>query len=110
VLTQAPLHEDCPVGQLPVTQVLFSQISPLAQAWLQLPQWSALLAGLAQSPPQSIWGATQLSLHVPPTQASPTTHVVPQLPQFCGSLPRSAAHVSGPFDFAASPAEQAVTA
>jgi hypothetical protein len=33
--------------------MLFSQISPVAQAMLHPPQWSELLAGLAQTPPQS---------------------------------------------------------
>jgi hypothetical protein len=32
------------------------------------------------------------------------------LPQFCGSLPRSAVHVSGVFDVFSSPAEQAPAA
>ena len=76
---------------------------------MQPPQWSALLAGFAQSPPQSIWGATQLRTQLPPTQASPTTHAVPQLPQFCGSLARSAVHVFGLVDFAPSSPEQAAT-
>jgi hypothetical protein len=53
VSTQAPLHESVPDGQLPVTHALFVQICPLPQGRLQPPQWSALLAGSAQSPPQS---------------------------------------------------------
>jgi hypothetical protein len=77
---------------------------------LQPPQWSALLAGSAQSPPQSTWGGAQLSTQDPPTQASPTTHAVPQLPQFRGSLARSAVHVSGLLgSFPPSLAEQAAT-
>jgi hypothetical protein len=70
--------------------MLFVQICPLAQATLQPPQWSALLAGSAQSPPQSIWGSTQLRVQTPLTQACPATQATPQLPQFCGSFAVSA--------------------
>jgi hypothetical protein len=59
--TQAPTHKDCPSGQLPVIQVLSSQISPSPQAWLQPPQWSALLARSTQRPSQSTSGAWHIS-------------------------------------------------
>ena len=65
VSTHAPLQLVCPVGQLPVTQALFSQICPLAQGRPQPPQWKELLAGSAQVPPQSTYGAVQLSVHRP---------------------------------------------
>jgi hypothetical protein len=38
----------------------------------------------------------QLSLQVPPTQASPATHALPQEPQFCGSVEMSAVHMPVP--------------
>jgi hypothetical protein len=57
---------------------------------LQPPQWSALLAGSAQSPPQSICGSTQLTVQTPPTQARPEVHATPHMPQFCGSFAVSA--------------------
>jgi hypothetical protein len=56
------LHRLVPVAQLPITQALFSQICPLAQGLLQPPQWSALLAGFAQSPLQSISGETHITV------------------------------------------------
>jgi hypothetical protein len=67
--------------------MLFAQIwVPVAQAMPQPPQWSALLARSAHTPPQSIWGAVQLTLHIPPTHDCPTLQTVPHAPQFCGSI------------------------
>ena len=49
VSTQMPAHSVCPFGQLPITQALFWQIWPTAQAWLQAPQCRALAATLVQA-------------------------------------------------------------
>jgi hypothetical protein len=65
VETQEPAQSDCPVGQLPVTQLPPWQICPPAQGRLQPPQCSALLVGLAQTPLQSSSVAAQLATHRP---------------------------------------------
>jgi hypothetical protein len=51
-----------------------------------------LLDVLTQAPEHSTSGVVQLTRQVPPTQAWPKTHALPQLPQFCGSLDVSAMH------------------
>ena len=93
---QAPLHKTVPAAQSPVTQALLVQIWPAAHGMLQAPQWSELLAGSAQSPPQSIWGGTQLTRQAPATQACPTVHATPHMPQLSGSLVVSAVQVPEP--------------
>jgi hypothetical protein len=109
VSTQAPAHNDCPAGQPPVMQALFTQICPLAQATPQPPQWSALLEVMAHMPLHSIAGVTQLSRQLPPTQACTEVHALPQRPQFCASLDVSAVHEpeSSPLSFVPSSLEQA---
>jgi hypothetical protein len=90
VSTQAPAH--WATGQLPSVHMLFAQICPVTHCWPQPPQWSELLAGSAQTPPQSIWGGVQTALHIPPTHPWPTLQTVPHAPQFCGSVAVLAMH------------------
>lgn len=52
---------------------------------MQPPQCSELLDGSAHNPPQSTWGATQLTVQVPPWQVCPARHAEPQPPQLVAS-------------------------
>lgn len=60
------------------------QVSPCAQAVLQVPQWFGSVEVLAQVVPQIVFPAGQV--HWPLTQESPVGHAVAQVPQWFGSV------------------------
>jgi hypothetical protein len=62
------------------------QVSPCAQAVLQLPQWFGSVEVSAQVVQQMAFPAGQL--HWPLTHEWPVGHAVPQLPQWFGSVDR----------------------
>jgi hypothetical protein len=67
-------------------QIPFVQLSPLAHAWLQPPQFAVLVLVSTQPDPHSICPAT-VQPHAPALQTAPGAQVVPQPPQLSGSFP-----------------------
>ena len=64
-----------------------AQLSPLAQAWPQLPQFVRSVCVLVQPPVHIVMGAVHVTMpHVPPVQDWPVAQAWPQLPQFAVSV------------------------
>ena len=66
-------------------QAPFTQVWPLAQAWLQLPQFAVLVPRSMQPNPHSIWPATE-QLHAPALQTEVPGTSIAQPPQLSGSF------------------------
>jgi hypothetical protein len=67
-------------------QVPFVQVWPVAQAWLQPPQFAVFVFVSMQPDPHSICPATEQP-HAPALQAAPVGQTIPQPPQLSGSFP-----------------------
>ncbi len=80
VLTQAPPHDVCPVGQ---RHVLVWQVWPPVQATPQPPQLAPSVARLTQRPLHTVWPVGHAQR--PPVQKPPVAHTVPQPPQLDAS-------------------------
>jgi hypothetical protein len=66
-------------------QAPFTQVWPVAQAWLQLPQFAVLVVTSMQPAVHSIWPATAQP-HVPALQTEPDGQTMLQEPQLSGSF------------------------
>jgi len=66
-------------------QAPFTQVWPVAQAWLQLPQFAVLVVTSTQPDPHSIWPATEQP-QAPALQTEPPGQVIAQPPQLNGSF------------------------
>src|SRR5262249_22526178 len=69
-----------------VTQLPPAQPSPAPQVWPQVPQFLLSVVLSTQLLPQIERPGRQVALHRPPEQARLPVHVMPQPPQFRGSL------------------------
>jgi hypothetical protein len=87
VLTQAPVHTDCPPGH---AQRPISQLWPVTQAVPQAPQLAASVWTSTQimRPPvmQMRFGVVHEIAHAPLTQSWPEGQAVAHAPQLAGSL------------------------
>ena len=82
VSVQTPAAQFCPAGHaVPTVVPLHAPDAP--QYWL-------LVFGLTQAPPQPISPVGHDSEQLLPLHASPPVHVLPHVPQFALSVPRSA--------------------
>ena len=89
-----PSQQSCPIPPQ-TSQADWKQISPASQAfphWPQLPGsavTSAQTTGGPPSTPQGVKSGAQVGVQPPSAQTSPGAQVVPQVPQFLGSVPGS---------------------
>jgi hypothetical protein len=81
-----PLQSVCPAGQ---AQAPPTQDFPPRHAAAQAPQFRLSVCVSTQAAPQSV-RPPQSVVHAPLLHTSPLAHVLPHMPQFCGSLTRSA--------------------